>query len=157
MPDATDETTPGDLQRSHDIEADLRFKAEVLEALVEHIKAKTLPELGDQVLADSRFWFGNHDDDDLWREAVHFALGIGGESGEVLDVIKKADVCGGFMPSCDKHADGKHSIESLGAEMADLLIYLVGMAALLGVDLEAEYARKRAVNIERWGDPDAED
>lgn len=112
-----------------------------------------LRRLGAQMLADSRAWFG--ESEVHWNEVLHFALGLGGESGEVLDVIKKADVCGGlFAESCEFHADGKHSREALAAEMADVLTYLLALAASLDVDLLAAYRAKRAVNVERWGAPE---
>lgn len=115
---------------------------------------KRLDDLGAQMLADSRAWFGKAEVH--WNEVTHFALGLGGETGEVLDVIKKADVCGGeFADSCEFHAPGKHTREALADEMADVLTYLLALAASLDVDLLGAYRAKRAVNVGRWGDPEA--
>lgn len=123
------------------------FDARMAEAAL----PRTLGDLGDQMLADSRAWFGQSDVH--WQEVTHFALGLGGETGEVLDVIKKADVCGEFTDVCEMHDPGKHSIEALAAEMADVLTYLLALAASLDIDLLAAYRTKRAANIDRWGEP----
>lgn len=114
-------------------------------------QGRTLGQLAAQMHADSCAWFptvhGSHED-----TVVHAALGIGGESGEVLDIVKKADICG-LTDTCDLHADGKHSLAALGSEIADVLTYLLVLAHECGIDVQAAYEAKRAVNVDRWGDP----
>lgn len=140
---------PGEMAHRVEIAAE-----RVIESLGEAAMPKRLDDLGAQMLADSRAWFGQAEVH--WNEVTHFALGLGGETGEVLDVIKKADVCGGeFADSCEFHAPGKHTREALAAEMADVLTYLLALAASLDIDLLAAYRAKRDVNVERWGDPEA--
>lgn len=39
-------------------------------------------------------------------------------------------------------------------ELPDVLIYLLDLAEALGIDLDAALEEKRAVLIERWGNPD---
>ena len=112
-------------------------------------RASDLAALAARAFANSERWFpGVHDRGD---EAIttHLALGLGGECGEVLDVLKKADVCG-LTDLCDMHADGKHSRAALGAEMADLFTYLLNLAHHHGIDLESEFEKKQAICAERW-------
>lgn len=111
-----------------------------------------LSKLAETMHRDSAAWFpGVHE---RGHDAIitHFTLGVAGEAGEVADVVKKADICG-LVPSCDLHADGKHSAEALASELADVLTYTLALAHEAGVDLDAAYEAKRRVNVERWGDP----
>jgi NTP pyrophosphatase (non-canonical NTP hydrolase) len=55
---------------------------------------------------------------------THAALGIGGEAGEIVDIIKKHWVYG-------KELDREHLIEEIGDEM----FYIVALCNLLGVTL----------------------
>lgn len=112
-----------------------------------------LTELAQQMHRDSSIWFPvihNRGHDATVR---HYVYGVGGEAGEVLDVMKKADICG-FVETCSMHADGKHSTETLASEMADVLTYLLALAHVMNIDIEAAYEAKRLVNIERWGATD---
>jgi NTP pyrophosphatase (non-canonical NTP hydrolase) len=58
-------------------------------------------------------------------DAIHFALGIAGESGEIVDMIKKNVING--------HAG---STEKLLAEIGDLMFYIQGLLALIGYNLD---------------------
>lgn len=105
-----------------------------------------LERLGAGMRADSESWHkGIHGrtDEEL---RTHYALGLCGEAGEVADEIKKMSYDAG---SKARHVD-------LAAELADVFTYLLLLADLEGVNLIDEYAKKRAHNIERWGDPDVE-
>lgn len=102
-------------------------------------------------LANSKRWFPDVHARGAEATTVHFALGIGGEAGEVLDVIKKADVCGGLMDSCAMHLDGKHSRLALENELADLFTYTLALAEHLDVNLRAAWLRKQAECEQRWG------
>ena len=121
---------------------------------VDHLP--TLAALGARMVADSKAWFPSVHQRGRKATATHYALGLAGEVGEVLDVIKKADICG-WVSECELHAGGKHDADALASELADALTYLLALASRLGVDLDAAYAAKRQVNIERWGDPSARD
>lgn len=116
------------------------------------VTAVVIEALGRQFVADSEHWFPAAHDRDSAAIVMHFALGLGGETGEVLDVIKKADLCG-LTESCPLHADGKHSREALASELADVFTYLLALASVTGVDLVAAYQAKRLVNTGRWGSP----
>jgi NTP pyrophosphatase (non-canonical NTP hydrolase) len=63
--------------------------------------------------------------EDKQTELVAWAMGIGGESGEVVDIIKK-------------HVFHGHELESLKTiyELGDLLFYIARMANALGCTLE---------------------
>lgn len=127
-------------------------RREIGEPCLEVDYLPTLAALGARMVADSEAWFPSVHKRGRKATAMHYALGLAGEVGEVLDVIKKADICG-WVTDCDLHADGKHDAEALAAELADALTYLLALASRLGVDLDAAYEAKRAVNVERWGDP----
>lgn len=73
-----------------------------------------------------RFWADSVD----WADQVaHACLGLASESGEVLDIIKKAH----YSPRQDvmKIIDREHLREELG----DQLFYLVRLAKLFGIPL----------------------
>jgi NTP pyrophosphatase (non-canonical NTP hydrolase) len=72
---------------------------------------------------------------------VFYALGMAGEVGEVANVVKKIQRDGG----------GDALYDQLGAELADVLTYLLLLADECGVDLIAEYEAKVIVNEQRWG------
>ena len=113
--------------------------------------SESLTGLAARLHANSRAWFPQVHDV-TWSTVMHAALGLGGETGEVLDIIKKADICG-LTDHCTMHADGKHSHAALEAELADVLTYLLVLAHELGIDMEAAVEAKQAVCVERWGDP----
>lgn len=103
----------------------------------------TLKQLQQRALADSKGWFPavhftQHD------AMVHFALGIAGEVGELVNIIKKINRRSTTL------ADNRDELE---LEMADIQIYLCDLAETAGVDLERAVERKRAILIERWGLP----
>jgi NTP pyrophosphatase (non-canonical NTP hydrolase) len=68
-------------------------------------------------------------DTDLGNELHYYALGLGGEAGEVLDIIKKAirDDGGEFTDE---------SVYALKAELGDVLWYLATLAAKAGFTLD---------------------
>lgn len=61
-----------------------------------------------------------------WIASIEAAMGIGGEAGEVIDLIKKAQFQG--------HEPDVLALES---ELGDLLWYISEMADYLGVSLDA--------------------
>ena len=111
-------------------------------------------ELAKKSLENSKRWFPDCYNRGHEAGRIHLTLGVGGEAGEVVDVIKKADVCsddGGLVKSCSRHKDGKHSRRALEDELADCLTYLTALAAHEGIDLQAAWERKQAECEERWG------
>lgn len=77
----------------------------------------TLNTLADRGLADSARWFPELHERGQLGLAVHYALGLGGEAGELLD-----------------DPDSSH-------ELADVVIYALDLGRILGADLDAAYDR----------------
>ncbi|WP_085523872.1 nucleoside triphosphate pyrophosphohydrolase family protein [Tuberibacillus sp. Marseille-P3662] len=67
--------------------------------------------------------------DDLQTELVAWAMGIGGESGEVVDAIKKIAFHGHYIGSDEARL-------KIVYELGDLLFYITRMADALGYDLD---------------------
>lgn len=106
-----------------------------------------LADLQSRSLEDSRRWFP-HLHEDVKTEITHFAMGLGGEVGEVLNLVKKwhRDHATGrpFPTGSDLHRD-------LAEELADVQIYLAALAEILGVDLGEEVRAKADRNEDRFG------
>lgn len=102
-----------------------------------------LTQLAATMRANSERWFPGLHHDPLLPLAVFYALGLGGEAGEVLDEIKKAFRTNGDLTQRD----------NLAAELADVLTYLLLLADELDIDLIAAYQTKAAYNEARWGQP----
>lgn len=73
------------------------------------------------------------------RAEVHFALGLAGEVGELVNLIKK------------RHRGDQVNDQDVAFEAADCLIYLLDLCEELGVDLTQAVRLKHAVLVERWG------
>jgi NTP pyrophosphatase (non-canonical NTP hydrolase) len=102
-----------------------------------------LTQLAATMRANSERWFPGLHHDPLLPLAVFYALGLGGEAGEVLDEIKKAFRTNGDLTQRD----------NLAAELADVLTYPLLLADELDIDLVAAYETKAAYNEARWGQP----
>lgn len=120
-----------DTTHTHDIPDDLR--------------RRTIHELSAAMRTDSRKWFPDLHGSS-WDLIVAYTLGLAGETGEVANIIKKLNR--GKLGRT-KTSDNKAS-DTLGEELADVLTYLLLLAAELNIDLEAEWERKRAKNNQRW-------
>lgn len=101
----------------------------------------TLRAITAEARANSERWFPFvHDPSQaVVPLAVHYALGMCGEAGEVANVVKKA------------LRKGETTSDALAPELADVLIYLLLLADETGVDLFAAYEAKRGVCEARWG------
>jgi NTP pyrophosphatase (non-canonical NTP hydrolase) len=109
--------------------------------MVDERSSGRLVELEEQCLEDSQRWFG--DQGLTPADLKHHILALCGEVGEVANLAKKAD-----RGSLDPHsAEFKHD---LAMEVADVFTYLLNIAGLLRVDLEAAYYAKRDVNEARF-------
>lgn len=73
--------------------------------------------------------------------ACHFALGLSGEAGEVVDIIKK-------NVFHDNPLDKNHLTEELG----DVLWYLANIASLYSIDLEEVMQRNEQKLRERYAE-----
>lgn len=79
-------------------------------------------------------------------ELEYLALALGGEAGELQNLIKK-------IIRRKYHTEG-HSSEGMEKEipeeMVDVMYYLFRMADLLGIDLEKAFSDKMAINRARY-------
>jgi dCTP diphosphatase len=87
-----------------------------------------------RMFTDARDWGRFHDVKSL-------TLALAGEVGEVAELVQ-------WMPA-GISLDGELR-DRLGAELADVLLYLVRLADVAGVDLGAEAAKKLALNEQRF-------
>jgi NTP pyrophosphatase (non-canonical NTP hydrolase) len=105
------------------------------------IEVRMMQDIVDQCLEDSKEWFPT-----VAEDIKHHCLSLAGEVGELCNVLKKWD-----RGSTDDECARQMMVD----ETADVFIYLCNIAALLGMNLEAEYDRKRAFNARRFGRDDA--
>jgi NTP pyrophosphatase (non-canonical NTP hydrolase) len=98
-------------------------------------------DLAQECLADSALFFPEIHVTPR-KALVHFTLGLAGEAGEVANLVKKGN----------RGSMGWEEVaQLLRHELADVLIYLLDIAAVLDIDIEQAVAEKREVNRERWG------
>lgn len=100
-----------------------------------------LDAIASEARRNSERWFPQvHDPETaLVPLAVHYALGMCGEAGEVANLVKKA------------LRKGETTSEGLADELADVFIYLLLLADEVGVNLYAAYQAKAAICEKRWG------
>ncbi len=100
-----------------------------------------------QCSRNSERWFPHlHDRDvtSLNEQLKHMALGLTEEAGEVAGIVKKLT---GYTAGQDAHS----RYESIGHELADVIVYAFNLAAVLDVDLDRALAEKTAICEARWG------
>jgi hypothetical protein len=115
--------------------------ARLQEGHVENINA-IFARLFDDWNEKSCRWFpGVHDN---WlHELVHHGLGLGGEAGEVVNIIKKIDRDGG-KPGGDLY-------QKMHTEIIDTLCYLVLLGSSTGINWAHEIDAMNHRNAGRWG------
>ena len=102
---------------------------------------RTLKEIQNEIMEDNHNFFS-----DMAYDLEHHVLGLCGEAGEVADLVKKRQRRSpGFTESNPKFT------EALETEVVDVFIYIMSIAAILEMDMEKEYDRKRAYNRNRFG------
>jgi NTP pyrophosphatase (non-canonical NTP hydrolase) len=77
------------------------------------------------VLTNSRRWFPEAQSKGAFGELRHYIMGLSGESGECLEIVKKADVRGEVLTPEQR----THLLE----ELSDVLAYLANAVAVLQV------------------------
>ncbi len=104
---------------------------------------ETLDSIAAEARRNSERWFPSvhNPEQALVPLAVHYALGMCGEAGEVANVVKKA------------LRKGETTSDGLADELADVFIYLLLLADEAGVNLYAAYQHKRDICEKRWGKP----
>lgn len=96
-----------------------------------------------ELFADSERWFPEVHASGDERLVEVFALGLAGETGEAVNLVKKT-------------ARGDqlfhYGTADLALELADVAISLMGLATAAGIDLENSIAKKRRILERRWDD-----
>ena len=105
----------------------------------------TTPNLSDMqriAVELSERWFPTVHDRDKHSVALHYTLGLAGEVGEVVELIKKAHRKGKVLKEIDTL--------KLEGELADVLSYLMDLAEHFKIDLAAAWWSKMAENERRY-------
>lgn len=101
-------------------------------------------DLAQEALENSKAWLPDWHADLPMPLAVGYALGFGGEAGEVLNAVKKV--------YRDRKLPGEaERQEHVAEEIADALVYMLLLVQEMEIDLVTAYRRKIAVNNERFG------
>lgn len=98
----------------------------------------SIAELQVQVMQDSERYFPA-----LTRNLPYHALSMCGEAGEFGNEVKKI-----MRGTADPASSMVH--HKLAMELADTFIYMLQCAAIIGIDLEKAYERKRQENHARF-------
>lgn len=98
----------------------------------------TLHELRDSLraFADARDWGQFHTPKNL-------AMALAGEAGEVIEHFQ-------WLSAEESAALADDTRDAVALELADVLLYLVRLADVLGVDLADAARRKLSINAERY-------
>jgi NTP pyrophosphatase (non-canonical NTP hydrolase) len=96
-----------------------------------------LQQLRDEAKSDSELWFPGTSND-----LMYHSLGLGGESGEFLNVVKK--LARGSLTL-------QEAVPMMRDELTDVFVYFLTSASVLDMDIMEEYRRKRAINAKRFG------
>jgi len=97
---------------------------------------KALNDLADSAQRDSDRWFP-----DTSRDLGHIALALGGEVGEMQNIIKKIER--GTKTLDEARGD-------LRDELADVFVYFLDVCSLVGSDILYDYFTKQTYNNERF-------
>lgn len=95
-----------------------------------------------QCVSDSERWFG---DSGVVHSIPHHTLAMAGEVGELANIVKKVERGSLRMGDANTRYE-------MAMELTDVFIYLLNLAGLMGVDLEAAYELKRTENERRFMD-----
>jgi NTP pyrophosphatase (non-canonical NTP hydrolase) len=106
-----------------------------------------LESLAQRCLDDCYRWFPDWRHQHGERQIVHFALGIAGETGEVIELVKKWQ--GGRAGYDIVNDDAMR--RRLAEELCDVLMYVGDLAAYLRLDLDRAMREKREANDRRFG------
>ena len=99
-----------------------------------------LVQLAKQAVTDSDRWFG---DTGIHQSVPHMTLAMCGEVGEFANLVKKIE-----RRSLDLN-DASTRIR-LAEELDDVFVYMLNIAGLLHIDLEAVHVQVRGKNEKRF-------
>jgi NTP pyrophosphatase (non-canonical NTP hydrolase) len=106
-------------------------------------KPSTTGMLSIQCREDSVRWFGDSGVAEGFPALMHHSLALAGEVGEFCNIVKKIDRGSLNLGDAIVRKD-------LAFELADVYIYTLNLAGLMGIDLEDLYKIKRAENDQRF-------
>ena len=101
---------------------------------------QALVDMSIQAGQDSRRWFPT-----AATSLVHMSLGLGGETGEFQNLVKKIDRGDATVQEL------RHRLHD---ELADIFTYYLAIADLTGLDILGAYYVKRQFNEARFGQGD---
>lgn len=96
-------------------------------------------KLSQQAVKDSERWFPK-----TAHDVVHHALSLCGEAGEFANVVKNID-------RGDASVQDANIRYKMMMELTDAYTYLLCIAGLLKLDLDASYEHVRGMNEKRFG------
>ncbi len=99
---------------------------------------RTLAQIQNEIQEDNHRFFPEQAEN-----LGHHVLALCGEVGEVANLIKKFQR--GSIQAGDENA-----FFDLAGELADVFIYVMSCAAIIGIDMEEIYAAKREYNVTRF-------
>lgn len=115
------------------------------------LRARRKPEfrtalalLADNALENSKAWFPDWHEDLPMPLAVGYALGFGGEAGEVLNKVKK-------VYRDRKKPGGEERMQQVAEELTDAFTYMLLLIKELDIDILTAHREKIAVNNVRFG------
>jgi len=103
-----------------------------------------LDHLADEALENSKAWLPGWHEDLPMPLSVGYALGFGGEAGEVLNKVKK-------VYRDRKQPGAEQRLEDVAEEMGDALTYWLLLMKEMDLDVLTAYRRKVAFNDGRFG------
>jgi NTP pyrophosphatase (non-canonical NTP hydrolase) len=87
--------------------------------------------------------FAAERDWEVFHTPKNLAMALAGEAGEVVEHFQ-------WLTAEQSAALDEEGREAVALELADVLLYLVRLADVLGVDLGAAARRKMAINAQRY-------
>lgn len=97
-------------------------------------------------LADCYAWFPDTPERSFEWHVVHFTLGMAGEVGEVVELVKKWQGGRPGYDIADPEIRGR-----IAEEICDVLMCAGDLAAFLELDIDSAMSLKRANNAVRFG------
>lgn len=114
---------------------------------IENLVNQPYNALAFENLRDSHRWFPDTPNRGKEFEILHYGLGVAGECGEVVEIIKKWH---GGRPGYDMLGKDPEILGRLAEEICDTLMYLGDLAAILELDIDAAMSLKRLANDKRF-------
>ncbi len=96
-----------------------------------------------QALAQTLREFARERDWEQFHSPKNLVMALSGEAGELTEHFQWLTEVQSYQPGADK-------LDAIAQELADIQIYLVRLADVLGVDLSAAVQNKLRINREKY-------